>query len=229
MTDHVVLVHGAWHGAWCWEPVIPHLEQHGLTVHTVDLPSSGSGGTLADDAEAVRAAVAAVGDQVVLVGHSYGGMAISEASAGAATVDHLVYVTAFLLPAGLSLLDAVGGTAPPWWIVDENAGTVGVTDPVAVFFEDVDEPTRNAAVARLSPQSLASFQGRLTGAGWTEHPSTYVVGEVDAAIPPVAQEAMSASAGTVRRLATGHSPFLVRPAELAELIAEAAGRGGAQA
>ena len=98
----LVLVHGAWHGSWCWERLLPHLAERGLAVRTVDLPSvlrgaerDARGGRrgdrrldLRDDADAVRGVIESIDGPVVLCGHSYGGMVISLAasrsSAGAA-------------------------------------------------------------------------------------------------------------------------------------------------
>lgn len=218
MTRHVVLVHGAWHGSWAWDALTPLLAERGLTVHTVDLPSSGPDpalGDLAADSETVRAAVDAIREPVTLVGHSYGGMAITQAAAGLDNVDRLVYLAAFMLPSGLSLLQAVGGVAPPWWQVDADRGTVAVPDPVTVFFNDCSPAAAAAATARLGLQSLASFEQTLTAAAWEKIPSSYIVCERDAAIPPPAQEAMSAAAAEVLRMPTGHSPFISDPEGLA--------------
>lgn len=222
MTRHLLLVHGAWHSAQDWDALTPLLTAQGFTVHTIDLPSSGRGHALADlhaDAEAVQAALSAIDGPVTLVGHSYGGMVISEASAGLENVEQLIYLAAFMLPEGVSILQAVGGTPPPWWVIDEEAGTVDVTDPVAVFYQDCPADVAAAASARLGLQSLDSFTQPLAAAGWTTIPSAYILCEHDAAIPPFAQEAMSEAAGTTLRMPTGHSPFYVDPAGLARHIA----------
>ncbi len=210
-----MLVHGAWHGAWAWEAVAPLLTEQGFTVHTVDLPSSGDLGDLRADAAVVRAAASAIDEPVTLVGHSYGGMAITEASASLDNVDHLVYVAAFLLPEGLSVLQAVGGTPPPWWVIDADRRTVEVADPVAVFYHDCPPEV----AGRVGKQSLDSFEQPLSGAGWTKIPSTYVLCEHDAAIPPFAQEEMAKAAGATVRMPTGHSPFFADPAGLTRHLA----------
>ncbi|MFI7009055.1 alpha/beta hydrolase [Streptomyces sp. NPDC050145] len=224
MTRHLMLVHGAWHGARDWALLTPHLTERGFTVHTVDLPSSGAPGQalgdLRADAAAVREAVGAIDGPVTLVGHSYGGMVITEASARLENVDRLIYVAAFMLPEGVSVLQAVGGTPPPWWVIDRENRTVDVKDPTAVFFADCPADVASDTTAHLGLQSLDSFEQPLTGAGWTTIPSGYVLCERDAAIPPFAQEAMSASASTVVRMPTGHSPFLANPAGLADHITE---------
>lgn len=223
MTRHLMLVHGAWHSARDWDALTPLLTERGFSVHTVDLPSSGRGHVLGDlhaDAAAVRAAVDALDGPVTLVGHSYGGMAITEASANLPNVRQLIYVAAFMLPAGMSVLQAVGGTPPPWWVIDAEHRTVDVTDPIAVFYQDCAPEVAAAAKARLGLQSLDSFEQPLTAAGWTTIPSAYILCDQDAAIPPVAQEAMSAAATTTVHMPTGHSPFLTDPAGLAQHITQ---------
>ena len=101
----VVLVHGAWHGAWCWDEVAARLRADGAPVVAVDLPSVASGGDMYDDARSVRETIAAAGGETVVVGHSYGGVVITEAAAGAEGVRHLVYLAAFMLDEGESLAD----------------------------------------------------------------------------------------------------------------------------
>lgn len=218
-----MLVHGAWHSGRDWAALTPYLTERGFTVHTIDLPSSGRDEHLGDlhaDAAALRAAVGEIDAPVTVVGHSYGGMVVTEASAGLANVDQLIYLAAFLLPEGVSLLEAVGGTAPPWWVIDEEHRRVQVADPVAVFYQDCPPEVATAAVERLGRQSLDALTQPLAAAGWTTIPSAYVVCENDAAIPPFAQEAMSQAATTTRRMPTGHSPFLADPATLAGHLAD---------
>jgi pimeloyl-ACP methyl ester carboxylesterase len=100
----LILVHGAWHGGWCWQKLTPYLVRRGFACRTVDLPSVGArpGETvgLSADAAAVRAAIAEVSGPVILCAHSYGGMVISMAAAGAPQVEHLVYVCAYVPESG---------------------------------------------------------------------------------------------------------------------------------
>lgn len=128
-TPAILLVHGAWHGAWCWDAVRDILESRGRTVHTIDLPTVHAPNKaeldLADDARAVRAAVDAIAGPVVVVAHSYGGVPTTQGLAGASNVAHIVYIAAFALDAGESLLGAVGGVPPTWWMVDGPLTTAG--------------------------------------------------------------------------------------------------------
>ncbi|OJX63199.1 MAG: hypothetical protein BGO95_08920 [Micrococcales bacterium 73-13] len=229
-TPAILLVHGAWHGAWCWELVEPLLRAAGREVHAIDLPSVHAARKerlgLADDAAAVRTAIEAIDGPVVVVAHSYGGAPVTVAAADLPNVRHIVYISAFALDAGESLLGAVGGVPPSWWVIDGDLVRAGTAaePPEALFFGDVAPEVAAAAVARLTSQSIRPFREELTAAAWRTVPSTYVVTERDGATPVPAQEGIAARAGsTVVRMDTSHSPFLSQPEATAELIL-AAGR-----
>ena len=100
MTATVVLVHGAWHGAWCWDLVVEQLLQQDVPVVAIDLPGHGASTEPLTDlhghGDAVRAALDAIDGPVVLVGHSYGGAVITNAAAGNTNVKALVYIDAFI-------------------------------------------------------------------------------------------------------------------------------------
>jgi pimeloyl-ACP methyl ester carboxylesterase len=219
----VLLVHGAWHGAWAFDELLPHLAAAGLDASTVDLPSSGSPGPMSDDAALVRAALDKLGRPTIVVGHSYGGIVISEGAAAAPNAAGLVYLCAFMLDTGGSLLATIGGETPSWVAIDPEAGMSTITDPIPAFYGDVEPGLAQRSVERLGPQSMASFAEAQTQAAWQDTPSTYVICERDGAIPPELQAVMSANAGTVHRLDASHSPFLSRPAEVAAIVAAAAG------
>lgn len=219
----VLLVHGAWHGSWCWESLRPHLEKAGHHVETVDLPSSGGVGDLGADADVVRAAVDASTDPVVVVGHSYGGLAITQGAAGCRQVSHLVFLCAFMLDAGESLLGALNGEVPAWIAVDQDAGVSSVPEPLPVFYADVEPDVAEAYAAQVGTQTLTSFADPLTLVAWHDIASTYVACTQDQAIPYPAQQAMSARAGTVHTLESSHSPFASHAAEVAGIIDGVAG------
>ena len=213
-----ILVHGAWHGGWCWSEVVPLLEKNRLDVTTLDLPSAGGGGDLYADAEVLRDAIGSSEEPAVVVGHSYGGAVITEGAAGCEQVSQLVYVCAFQLDVGESLLGVLNHEVPPWIVVDEGAGSSSVPDPVPVFYGDVEPSLATASAARLAPQSLTSFAEPLTKAAWRDVPSTYLACTEDQAIPYPAQQGMSQRSGTVHTLKSSHSPFLSQPQAVAEVI-----------
>jgi pimeloyl-ACP methyl ester carboxylesterase len=216
----LVLVHGAWHGPWAWDRLVEELD--GVRVRRVSLPSVGTDpaslGDLYDDAEAVRSVVADIDGPVVVCAHSYGGAPATEGLADLGNVAGLVYLCAFQLDVGDSLASAVGGEPLEWWDMHEDEGYVAALRPAEIFYADVDDPTARASIAQLGHQSLVALGQPLTKAAWRTVPSTYVVCEQDRAIPVFAQEAMSQRSKRVLRLASSHSPFLSRPAELAEIL-----------
>jgi pimeloyl-ACP methyl ester carboxylesterase len=220
----VVLVHGAWHGPWAWAEVQERLAGDGLEVVTVDLPSIGHDtGALEDlygDAAAVRETLDAIDGPAVVVAHSYGGAPVTEGAAGADNVAHIVYLTAFMLDEGESLLGLVGGQEPDWWITAADGRTTMPATPETIFYNDCPPETAEAATARLAPQRKATVEQPIREVAWREVPTTYVVCERDNAIPVFAQDAMAQRAGAVRRLDAGHSPFLSQPDELVTVLRE---------
>ncbi len=214
----VLLVPGSWHGAWCWSEVIDRLALADVGLRVIELPSNDGRSGLADDAAAVRDAVAGMGEPTVVVGHSYGGVAISEGAAGAAG---LVYLCAFMLEVGESLLDAMQHELPDWIAVDEAAGSHLAQRTEEVLYGDCTPEQAAFAAGLLRPQSVAAIATPQTAAAWHDVPSTYVICEQDRAVPPPAQEAMAARAGTVHRLPASHSPFFSRPDEVTRIVLDA--------
>ena len=219
----LLLVHGGWHGAWAFDTLVPLLASQGFTVRTVDLPSSGSLVDLDADVKVVRGSLAEHATPTLVVGHSYGGVVISEACAGVRNVVGLAYLCAFVLDKGESL-SMFFQPLPPWVEIDQAGESCRVLTPERVFYADVEPALAAKAVARLRGQSLACLGGVLTAAAWRELPSSYLLCEDDQALPAAAQEAMSARTKIVERLASSHSPFLSHPAEVAAFLARAADR-----
>ena len=236
----VILVHGAWHGAWCWAALQNELDALGIASLAVDLPGHGAStlplGDMYGDAQHVVDVAIKIGGPVVLVGHSYGGGVITEAAHRLGTyphvqIRHLVYLTAFCVDEG----ESVGGLAaalPRQDTLLSGAMLPGPTmaNGVATFVVDCDKArdafygqclpeVSAAAVQRLSPQPVATFGQPATGAPWKLIPSTYVVCERDNAIHPSHQRIMAARCDTVHSLDTDHSPFASMPQETANIIA----------
>jgi len=225
MTKSLLLVHGAWHNGAGFDALVGELVKHDIAATTVELTSVGHEdaplGDLYSDAALVRATVAHLGDDVAVLGHSYGGVVITEALAGVTNVSHLVYLTAFMLDEGESLYAACGSVDPDWWVRSSDNQRLSTATPEDVFYNTCEPSVARQAADALRWQSVASFMSPVTQVAWREVPSTYIVCELDQAIPAFAQEAMSQRAGTVVRMSSDHSPFLCQPAALADVIAAA--------
>jgi pimeloyl-ACP methyl ester carboxylesterase len=169
-----------------------------------------------DDASHIREHLDRIDGPVIVVGHSYGGIPVTEAVAGATNVAWIVYLAAFQLAEGESLVGVIGDQLPTGY-----TGTLPPPDdPITMFYGDVPVVDAEAAAARLVPQTIRSFNETVTAAAWRTIPSAYVICEKDQAIPVVLQEAMAERAATVRRLPSAHSPFLSMPVDLARLLME---------
>ena len=124
----------------------------------------------------VRDALEALDGPAVLVGHSYGGIPITQVSVGRDDVAHLVYVCAFQLDVGESLLGALGGEVPDWIEITANGAASKANRPRETFCADVDPGLADASEARLSEQSVPSFSAssRPTGGTRSRAPSSSV-------------------------------------------------------
>jgi pimeloyl-ACP methyl ester carboxylesterase len=231
-----VLVHGAWHGAWCWEPVITELEGAGHTVTAPDLPGSGEDRTpLADVtldayAERICAVLGAEEEPAVLVGHSMGGIAVTQAAERCPErVASLVYVAAFLPGDGQSLVDlaglpeGAGDKVQPNMVIEGEPPSVTLSADAAreAFYGACDEERTAWALKRLRPQALAPFVTPVTlGGASADIARAYVLCTQDRAIPEPLQRRMSGerATGAVAELDTDHSPFLSRTSELVALL-----------
>jgi pimeloyl-ACP methyl ester carboxylesterase len=225
-TPTLVLVHGAWHGPWCWAEVQAQLAAHDQPSATVDLPSSGPDpaalGGLHDDITEVRRVLDGIAGPKVLVGHSYGGLPVSAAAAGRDDVVGVVYVCAFVLDEGATLLAAAGGEPPAFWDIAPDGASMRAADPVATFYGDCDPDVAERAVAQLGLQSWSSVTTPLPPTAHRAVPTTYVVGDQDPGIPPFVQEAMAEGrVDHVVHVDSAHSPFLSRPTELTRHLLDA--------
>ena len=242
MSRPVVLVHGAWHGAWCWEPVVRGLASEGVEALAVDLPGHGADtgplGDLHADAARVRAVLdQQAGGDVVLVGHSYGGAVITEAGEHPA-VGHLVFLCALALTASESCASVAAGDPAAGAIShdgrpdlgqavipgDDGMITVDPTLAAACLYNECDAATAAWAVARLGPQPLVTLQQTPLAVAWLSRSSTYAVCANDLAIHPGLQRIMAARCTRVVEWESDHSPFLSHPDLVVRLLAAAATR-----
>jgi pimeloyl-ACP methyl ester carboxylesterase len=211
---NLLLVHGAWHGSWCWEFLVPELRSRGWTTSVVDLPST-SGSPAAgvrEDAEAVREALLAAEGPVTVLAHSYAGVPVGEVAASVPSVERLVYLAAHMLEPGEAVAAPLGG---PWF--EPGTKLLDVPEPARdLLYADVPDEVAAWAVSRLKPQSARVFEDVVTAAAWQTVPTLSIVCDDDVILPPVFTDRLKA--GDVRYLPGSHSPFLSRPVELADLI-----------
>ena len=235
-----VLVHGAWHGGWCWEKVTPLLEAAGHSVDAVDLPGRGSNPaetaerTLETYSQHVADRVEAAGGPVVLVGHSMGGMSITGAAQLVPDrIDALVYVTAFLPNDGQALVQLADGDPEalvlPNLVVDEAAGLCTVREEALreTFYGECTAGDAAWASAQLVPESLAAMAApaHVTEDRAGSVRRFYVECVRDRAITISKQREMWAArpCGEVLSMESDHSPFLSAPQELAGHLLAIAG------
>jgi pimeloyl-ACP methyl ester carboxylesterase len=199
------------------------LAARGIRSVTVPLPSCGEAGDklgdLFDDIESCRRAIDQIDGPVVLCGHSYGGMVITEAGADE-RVSRLIYVTSVMPDSGQSQGELIGADPAPWLQPDEK--TIGV-DPDMVreyFLQDCDAETTEAAVSRLTRQSLSPFSQSPREIAWRSTPASYIVCTQDLATPAEVQRKRVRDG--VRRIEfdAGHHPFLSRPDAFAQILVE---------
>ncbi len=218
----VVLVHGAFHDGWCWELVRSALDERGVPNLALDLPFTGLDG----DAGAVQALLDAIEGPVVLCGHSYGGMVISQAASGRDDVDHLVYLCAVQVAEP----GEVAATFKPTLLMEHLVHDEGVTSVDAdyaaeCFYHDCDAALAASAVDRLRPMANGigpAPDAEPVRAAWMDIPSTYVVCTDDRTVHPDTQREMATHADAVVEWHTSHSPMLSRPDLVADLLADLA-------
>lgn len=234
-----VLVHGAWHGAWCWYKLAPQLRARGHVVLTPDLPGHGvdrtpiTEVTMAAYVERVVSVLDAAFGPVVLVGHSMGGAVVTQAAEERPDlVRHLVYVAAFAPGDGQSVLqlaradkdDRLGATMV--FAADRKSITLKPETIRGSFYADCPDEDLALAQTLLVPQAAAALTGpmRLTGANYGRVPRSYVECTQDMAVSIGAQRSMPGRIGCrkVYTLETGHSPFLAAPDRLVTILEELA-------
>jgi pimeloyl-ACP methyl ester carboxylesterase len=226
-VKNVVLVHGGFVDGSGWQGVYDLLTEDGYNVRIVQHPTV----SLDDDVAVTKRAIAACEGPVVLVGHSYGGVVVTEAGTDE-KVTALVYIAAFAPDAGESVNTLIaapppGAPVPP--ILPPQDGFLFLDREKFASSFAADVPPRQAAFMADSqvPWGVDALGGAITKPAWRERPSWYLVATDDRMIPPPAQHAMSERAGSsVTEVAASHSVYVSQPQAVASLIKEAAaGRG----
>ncbi|KAJ5472246.1 hypothetical protein N7530_006247 [Penicillium desertorum] len=231
----IVLVHGAWHGSWCWRFQIPALEALGYAVEAVDLPCvSGVAGTTQFDDAAHNHRHLWVNASSSLA-HSYAGPIASAAIKGLSEkgVLGMVALCAYMFPGGMdqgAVIRDIGDLPYVTWNMPSE-GLFQTKDPRSLFFPpDVPAERVDWAVSQLRPQSMAANMGIVPPQAWQDDSYIgrlgYIRCTADVVIPIEQQDGMVLGAGgqenwVVRTLeGSGHSPFLSRPHEVAVALDE---------
>jgi len=234
-----VLVHGSWHAAWCWHKIVLRLERAGHRAIAVDLPGHGrdrrplAGITLDDYVRCVTDILDREREPAILVGHSRGGIVISQATeARPDRVRCLVYLAAFLVPDGGTALELAlsdrESLVLPGLAFDRTAGWDMLAEHAYREALYADCTDNDIALARLlltpEPSAPAATPLRLSAAGYGRVPRTYIELTQDRAVSPALQRRMAEQlpCREVRHMHTSHSAYFSAPDELTGHLLEIA-------
>ena len=219
----IVLVHGGFVDGSGWEGVYKILKNDGYDVSIVQNPTT----SLADDVAATKRILSTLSGPAILVGHSYGGVVITEAGTDPRVVG-LVYIAAFAPDKGESVATLIkdpvpGAPVPP--ILPPQDGFLALDQSKFAASFAADIPTDKAEFMAKSqvPWGLDALNGTVSEPAWKTKPSWYLVATDDKMIPPPAQQAMSKRAGsTVVEVKGSHAVYVSQPKAVAAFIAKAA-------
>jgi pimeloyl-ACP methyl ester carboxylesterase len=223
-VKNVLLLHGAWADGSSWNKVIADLHANGYNVTAVQLPLT----SLADDVVVVQRALAREDGKTLLVGHSYGGVVITEAGVDP-RVAGLVYVSAFAPDAGESAL-SLSKTAPATPIgsdlLPDAAGflKLSAAGGASDFAQDLSPAEQTTIAATQGPISAPNaFSANVTHVAWKNVPTWYVVAGNDRAIAPALEATMAKRMNaTTLTLQSGHLAMLSHPTEVSNFVEKAA-------
>ena len=219
----VVLVHGGFVDGSGWEDVYKILKNDGYNVSIVQNPTL----SLADDVAVTKRVIAAQNGPVILVGHSYGGVVVTEAG-NDPKVAGLVYIAAFAPDKGESVSALIkdpppGAPVPPILPPQDGYLMLDKAKFAASFAADVDKDKAEFMANSQVPWGVEALDGAISTPAWKTKPSWYLIATDDKMIPPPAQHAMSKRAGsTVVEVKGSHSAYVSQPEAVAALIAKAA-------
>ncbi|MEP6945915.1 MAG: DUF6130 family protein [Acidobacteriota bacterium] len=221
----IVLVHGAYADGTSWSKVIALLQAKGYNVVSVQNPTT----SLADDVAATERVINQQPGAVVLAGHSWAGVVITQAGNNP-KVKALVYVDASAPDSGQSILDAAAALpAAPGasaGVKDENGYLLLPEAAVRKYFaQDLSHADQGIIAATQTPWAIGCLTDKVTKAAWHEKPSWWVIGEFDNMINPKLQEKMAATLkAKVTKLKTGHLAMLADPKAVTDVIIDAANK-----
>lgn len=235
-----LLIHGSWHGAWCWYKVLPRLRAAGHNAIAIDMPGRGADRrpaaevSMHDYVEAIGRVLDESEEPVVLVGHSRGGIAISQAAeARSARVRRLVYLAAFLVPDGetilpLALTDSDSLVLPSLELNQAEGWDMLRSEAFRdALYADCSEEDVALAHSLLSPEPIGPTNTplSLSDGGFGSIPRSYIELLEDRAVSPSLQRRMleAMPCDEVISLEASHSAYFSRPGELARAILRAAG------
>ena len=219
----VVLVHGGFVDGAGWEGVYRILKKDGYDVRIVQNPTT----SLADDVAATRQVIAQAKGPVVLVGHSYGGVVVTEAG-NDPKVSRLVYIAAFAPDKGESVASLIknpppGAPVPPILPPQDGYLFLDTAKFADAFAADVDADKAAFMADSQVPWGVEALEGAVSEPAWRKKPSWYLVATDDRMIPPPAQQIMAKRAGaTVVESKGSHAVYVSRPDVVASVIASAA-------
>jgi pimeloyl-ACP methyl ester carboxylesterase len=222
---NIVIVHGAWADGSSWSKVIPLLQAKGFHVVAVQNPLT----SLADDVAATKRAIALQDGPVLLVGHSYGGVVITEAGNDPKVVG-LVYIAALAPSEGESVASITKPFPPAPLGSEVKADAEGflMVTPKGIaedFAQDLSDKDKQVLTATQSPTSAAVFGAAVTTAAWKTKPSWCVIASNDRAVSPELEKAeATAMKATSITLPSSHVPMLSHPKEVADFIEQASAK-----
>lgn len=223
----VVLVHGGFVDGSGWDGVYQILKKDGYDVTIVQNPTA----SLTDDVAVTKRAIAGASSDVILVGHSYGGVVVSEAGTDP-KVAAVVYIAAFAADAGELVATLIanpppGASVPPILPPVDGFLLLDKAKFAAAFAADV-RPSLAAFMADLQvPWGIPALEGKVTKPAWRVKPSWYLVATDDHMIPPPAQRQMANRAGaTTVEVPGSHAVYVSDPKAVADLIKQAAATVG---
>jgi pimeloyl-ACP methyl ester carboxylesterase len=222
-STNVVLVHGGFVDGSGWDAVYRALRREGHTVSVVQNPTI----SLSDDVRVTKRVIAAQSGPVILVGHSYGGVVITEAGNDPKVVG-LVYIAAFAPDKGESVSSLIkdpppGAPVPPILPPQEGYLLLDKAKFPASFAADVDVGKAEFMADSQVPWGVEALNGTISQPAWKAKPSWYLVATDDRMIPPPAQRFMAERAGaTVVEVSGSHAVYVSQPDAVAGLIARAA-------